>query len=193
MPRPGAALESRGTFWNIEEMRLGLQVAFTISSPPMTRLSCFAAFATLAVSVLACSKVYIPNTDVQDTAQNRSIVLFCETYRHALEDKDVNQLLKMMSPGYFEDGGNTKNEDDADYQTIRAFLTGDFLKTSGIRYEIRYRKITLTESNHFYVDYTYAAAWKLPGVKQDEWHHQVADNRLDLVPDGESYKIVGGM
>jgi|HubBroStandDraft_4_1064222.scaffolds.fasta_scaffold30656_2 hypothetical protein len=146
-----------------------------------------------ALASTACSKLYIPNTDVEDTSDNRKVVSFCEKYRHALEDKDVGALLKLMSPSYFEDGGNTKNEDDADFDKIREFLTGDFMKTTGIRYEIRYRRITFTERAHVYIDYTYAAAWKLPGVKAEEWHHTVADNRLDLVPDGESFKIVGGM
>jgi hypothetical protein len=146
-----------------------------------------------AIAGGGCSKAFIPNTDVEDTGENRGIIVFCETYRHALEDRNVGQLLKLMSPGYFEDGGNTKSEDDADYDRIREFLTGPFLKTTGIRYEIRYRRVTVTETNHIYVDYTYAAAWKLPGVKGDEWHHQVADNRLDLVHDGDSFKIVSGM
>lgn len=152
----------------------------------------FALFAA-ALSTVACSKAYIPNTDVEDTAQNRDIILFCERYRHALEDKNVAELLKVMSPGYFEDGGNTKNEDDADYDKVREFLTGDFLRTNGVRYEIRYRRVTLTQTKHILVDYTYAAAWKIPGVKIDEWHHKVADNRLDLVREGDSFKIVAGM
>jgi len=156
----------------------------------MLRLPLLAAF---VLPLLACSKSMIPNTDVEDTGDNRDIVLFCERYRHALEEKDVGSILKMMSQGYFEDGGNTKNEDDADYDKIREFLTGDFLHTGSIRYEMRYRRITITETKHIYVDYTYAAAWKLPGVKQDEWHHKVADNRLDLVREGETFKIVGGM
>ncbi len=145
------------------------------------------------VAFAACSKAYIPNTDVEDTGENRKVIEFCEVYRHSLEDKNVGQLVKMMSPGYFEDGGNTKNEDDADFDAIREFLTGDFLKTTGIRYEIRYRRITFTPRNHIFIDYTYAAAWRIPGVKADEWHHAVADNRLDLVRDGDSFKIVAGM
>ncbi len=27
-------------------------------------------------------------------------------------------------------------------------------------------------------------------MKNDEWHHAVADNRLDLVREGDTYKIV---
>jgi hypothetical protein len=157
------------------------------------RLALLLAALPVLASTMACSKQMIPNTDVVDTQENRDVVLFCEQYRHALEDKNVAVLLKLMSPAYFEDGGNTKTDDDADYDKIREFLTGDFLRTTGVRYEIRYRKITFTEQKHVYVDYTFGSAWKLPGVKQDEWHHRVADNRLDLVKDGDSYKIVAGM
>jgi hypothetical protein len=159
----------------------------------MIRSTFLLSLLVLALGLFGCSKTYIPNTDVEDNSENRQIILFCESYRHALEDKDVAKLLKMMSPAYFEDGGNTKNEDDADFERTRDFLTGEFLKTAGIRYEIRYRRITETPTNHIYVDYTYAAAWKVPGVKNDEWHHKVADNRLDLVRDGDTFKILGGM
>ena len=149
--------------------------------------------ASVCLCVLGCAHPFIPNTDVEDTGENRGVISFCEKYRQALEDKNVGELLHLMSPGYFEDGGNTKAQDDADYDRVREFLTGPFLKASGIRYEIRYRRVTVTETNHIYVDYTYAAAWKLPAGKRDEWHHQVADNRLDLVRDGDSFKIVSGM
>ncbi len=152
------------------------------------------ALALASLSSLAgCSKVYIPNTDVEDNSENRGVIEFCEKYRHAIEDKNVGQLLKMMSPAYFEDGGNTKNTDDADYDKIREFLTSDFLHTSGVRYEIRYRKVKFSEREHIFVDYTYLGAWKVPGTKQDEWHHTTADNELDLVRDGDSFKIVKGM
>jgi len=161
-------------------------------TPISSRASLFV-IVVAALGCMACSRTYIPNTDVEDNGDNRKVITFCEQYRHALEDKNVGALLKIMSPSYFEDGGNTKNEDDADFDKIREFLTGDFLRTTGIRYEIRYRRITFTERAHVYIDYTYAAAWKVPGVKAEEWHHTVADNRLDLVPDGESFKIVGGM
>jgi hypothetical protein len=169
-----------------------------MSSQPMSRQTprplnlCFFFLASCAAA--GCSKVYIPNTDVEDNSRNRHIVEFCEQYRHALENKDVMTLVKLMSPAYFEDGGNTKNEDDADYDKTREFLVGDFAaKSAGIRYEIRYRRITMTETNHVYVDYRYAAAWKILGGKVAQWHHAVADNRLDLVADGDSFKIVGGM
>jgi hypothetical protein len=151
----------------------------------------------LAVPILlatsACSKSYIPNTNVEDNTENRKVILFCEKYRHAVEDKDVYALLKLASPMYFEDGGNSKADDDYDFAGLKDYLNTTFVKTNGIRYEIRYRQITFATSGHVWVDYTYAAAYRIPGVTADEWKHKVADNRLDLVHDGDGYKIVSGM
>ena len=146
-----------------------------------------------ALSSVGCSKTYIPNTDVEDTSENRKVVLFCEGYRRAVEEKDVGQLLKLASDRYYEDGGNTNVEDDIDYGGLKDYLTSSFLKTKTVRYEIRYRKVTFTEKKEIYIDYTYAASYRLPGVKNDEWRHAVADNRLVLVPVADTYKIVSGM
>jgi len=144
-------------------------------------------------SLLGCSPSYIPNTDVEDTSKNRKVISFCEDYRHAVEEKNVGLLLKLASPRYYEDGGNTKPEDDIDYAGLKDYLSTTFLKTETIRYEIRYRKVTFAENDHIFVDYTYAASYRIPGTKDQEWRHTVADNRLDLVVDSDSYKIAAGM
>lgn len=153
---------------------------------------CASLVAVAALSA-ACSRAYIPNTDVEDTGDNRKVVLFCEEYRHAVEDKNIGKLLSLASPRYHEDGGNTRGEDDIDYEGLKQYLAGVFMKTTGIRYEIKYRRVTFKDDKHVLVDYTYAASYRLPGVKQEEWRHTVADNRLELVPDGDTYKILGGM
>ena len=147
----------------------------------------------LGLGLTACSKSYIPNTDVEDNSDNRKVVQFCEQYRHAVEEKDIGKLVSMISPRYFEDGGNTKDDDDLDFEGVKQYLTKDFVKADGIRYEIRYRRVTFAPSQKVFVDYTYSASWRIPGVKGDEWKHTVVDNRLELVGEGESYKILAGM
>jgi hypothetical protein len=152
-----------------------------------------AALAALVMVSVGCSKSMIPNTDVEDSSENRKVVSFCEEYRHGVEEKNVGLLLKLASPRYFEDGGNANAEDDIDVAGLKDYLTGTFMKTQTIRYEVRYRRISFAENDHVLVDYTYAASYRIPGVKQEEWRHTVAENRLELVKEGETFRILSGM
>jgi hypothetical protein len=139
-----------------------------------------------------CATHYIPNTDVEDNDENRRLILFCERYRHAVEMKDVATLLKMAAPSYYEDGGNADPTDDIDYAGLKAYLTTKFQDATSIRYEIRYRRVS-KEKDLVYVDYTYSASYRIPGPKGDEWRRKVDDNRLELVPYQDEYRIVAGM
>ena len=43
----------------------------------------------LAAALVACSRDYLPNTSVEDTAENRRILEFVDRYRKAVESRDV--------------------------------------------------------------------------------------------------------
>src|SRR5580692_11214937 len=88
--------------------------------PRLAALFVTGALAFAAVLSTGCSKSFIPNTDVPDTAENRKVILFCEQYRHAVEEKNVAQLLKLASPNYHKRGAV---DDDVDYGTLKDFLT----------------------------------------------------------------------
>jgi hypothetical protein len=151
----------------------------------------FSALVALA-SLTGCATHYIPNTDVEDTEDARKLISFCERYRHAVEAKDVATLLKLAAPSYYEDGGNADPTDDIDYAGLKAYLTTKFQDATAIRYEIRYRRIA-KEKDLVYVDYTFSASYRIPGPKGDEWRRKVDDNRLELVPYQDEYRIVAGM
>jgi hypothetical protein len=146
----------------------------------------------LLLVVGGCATHYIPNTDVEDNDENRKVIAFCEKYRHAVEERNVPLLLDMASPRYYEDGGNVDATDDMDFAGLREYLEGRFKDTRAIRYEIRYRRVKRA-SEKILVEYTYTASYKIPGLKGEEWRHTVADNRLELVPDQASFKILAGM
>jgi hypothetical protein len=143
--------------------------------------------------VSGCATHYIPNTDVEDTEQNRKVINFCEDYRRAVERRNTALLLRLAHPSYYEDGGNVDTSDDLDYAGLRAYLTDKFTQTKAIRYEIRYRRVGQGRKNMIYVDYTYSASYKIPTEKGDVWRRRVADNRLELLPTGEGFLIVSGM
>ncbi|MBI4702360.1 MAG: hypothetical protein HY744_14655 [Deltaproteobacteria bacterium] len=150
------------------------------------------------LALASCSVQYIPNTDVEDTSQNRAIVAFCEKYRKAVERQDIATLLEMAAPEYYEDGGNVDASDDIDYAGLKEYLLGKFGDASAIRYEVRYRRV-LDHGDRVYVDYTYSGSFQLlaadagAGDGEQKWRHTVEENRLELASVGESFKILAGM
>lgn len=149
---------------------------------------------SLVVVILpACTTHYIPNTDVEDTEDNRRIIDFCEQYRHAVESRNIPLLLKLADQRYYEDGGNADSADDLDYAGLRDYLTDEFKQTRAIRYEIHYRRVSEGRKKSIYVDYTYTASYKIPSPQGDLWRRRVADNRLELVASGETFHILAGM
>jgi len=159
---------------------------------PKRSVLILAAFLGLAAPLGGCASHYIPNTDVEDSEDNRKLIAFCERYRHAVESKDIAGLMKMAAPNYYEDGGNVDPTDDLDYAGLKAYLSTKFQDASAIRYEIRYRKIQ-KERDLVFVEYTYSASYRIPGIKTDEWRHKVEDNRLELVPYQDEFRILAGM
>lgn len=149
-------------------------------------------------ALFGCSHDYIPNTQVEDTDFNRQVIAYCEDYRHAVERRSTETLLKMADPRYYEDGGTVDTGDDLDLEGLRSYLQTEFAKTRQIRYEIFYRDISIGRNNQVFVDYTYSASYKIPrpdatGPDDTVWRRRVADNRLELVRDGEKFHILAGM
>jgi hypothetical protein len=157
----------------------------------------------LALLLVGCNHDFIPNTQVEDSDFNRDVIAYCEDYRHAVERRNTAQLLKMADAKYYEDGGTVDTSDDLDLSGLQEYLRKEFSKTSAIRYEIFYRDISIGRSNQVFVDYTYSASYKVPGPvtptttaangPAEVWRRRVADNRLELVRTGSSFRILSGM
>lgn len=147
----------------------------------------------LVLLLFGCTKQYITNTDVEDNDFNHRVIEFCEKYRHAVERRNVAQLLELADPSYYEDGGSIDTSDDIDYAGLKEFLVGRFRQTRAIRYEIRYRNISRDPKKNILVDFTFSASFKIPTPEGEVWRRQVADNRLELVQNGESFRILAGM
>lgn len=122
-------------------------------------------------AALSCSTPRIPNTDVPDTHENREAIAVAERYRRAIEQRDVQTLLSLASPDYFEDGGTPEGDDDYGYEGLRRLLNVLTEQVVEVRYDIRYRRVTfLNEGNRVNIDYTYTGSYTLrrPPAPQTE-------------------------
>ena len=158
-----------------------------------SRRAVFGLALAAGLGLAACSRAYIPNTDVEDTEFNRKVLQFCEEYRRGVERRNTALLLKLAHPDYYEDGGNIDSSDDLDRDELRDYLADRFRKTKAIRYEVRYRRVRRGRKGAVFVDYTYSASYKIVTRRGEMWRRAVADNRLELVPNGESFLIMAGM
>lgn len=98
----------------------------------------------------------------------------------------------MAASSYYEDGGNVDASDDIDYAGLHGYLTTKFTEAKNIRYEIRYRRVQV-EDDYVFIDYTYSGSFRVATAEGDKWQSTVEENRLELVRDGEGYRIVAGM
>lgn len=141
-----------------------------------------------------CGEALIPNTDVEDTEDNRKVIDFCEEYRIALEARNAARLLAMAADDYYEDGGSPSGQDDYDRAGLEQRLRTRFSRLEAIRYDIRYRRVVYFP-DRVEVYYSYYGRFQVAGSETGEshWFSEVGDNRLVLarVPDG--YKILSGL
>lgn len=147
----------------------------------------------VGASLVACSHDNIPNTDVEDTDENKEIVLFMEKYRNAVERRDVSALLAMTSRDYYDDNGTPTGDDDVDYQALVAGLDRVKEEISDTRYQIRYRSLTYSQNGHVLVDMLYTGWFKVATAEGPEWRRRLEPHRIVLAPKAGTFKIISGL
>jgi hypothetical protein len=148
--------------------------------------------AAAAAAASGCAGQRIPNTDVDDTAENREVVRFLEDYRRAVETRDVGALLQMASRDYYDDNGTPIGGDDVDFDRLREKLQLWRERVGDVRYEIRYRRV-LFRQNRVYVDVRYSGSFQVESQGDDQWSRRLSDNRLVLRREEDGYRILSGM
>ncbi|MBC7173437.1 MAG: hypothetical protein H5U40_13440 [Polyangiaceae bacterium] len=134
-----------------------------------------------------CTK-NIPNTDVPDSPENRSVVEFMEKYRKAIEDRNVEALLAMTHPEYLDDSGTPGGHDDVDYESLSTKLAALSSRLLDVRnYNIRYRRIRF-DRDRVFIEYTYTAYFRIVTNEEDgaRWARRIADHRAVLHRDPET-------
>lgn len=153
----------------------------------------------LSLAVLSplagCARDVIPNTDVEDTAENREVIEFVERYRHAVEERDVPAMLAAASPRYYDDNGTPTGGDDLDFEGLREKLASWREQVLDVRYEMRYRRVTfVNNTDRVLVDYTYTGSFRVETPEGERWSRRLADNRLVLAQGDEGeFQILSGM
>ncbi len=149
--------------------------------------------ALLGVLMLGCTPTYIKNTKVPNTPDNREIITFVERYRTAIEHRDNDLLLSLVSPRYLENASTTDNSDD-DYG-LRELITKiipDMQKVLGVDYKLKVLKIQ-RRSNVVLVDFEYVLTFRYQDGEDTRLSSKRDVNRLELLRENGQWRIRSGL
>lgn len=149
-----------------------------------------AAFGALLVSACAHSK--IPNTNIDDTDDNRAILAIVDAYHAAIENRDADAVLALVSDDFYEDNGNTDRNDDYGKSQLAESLRAEFEKTEQLQLGLKVEDIVVTDDRaHAFVQYNLRARTDFPSGKK--WKTSSDRSRMTLVRVDGKWLILAGL
>jgi hypothetical protein len=142
----------------------------------------------------ACTPSYIAGTKIEDTRDNRSVLEVIGAYKQAVEARNVEGVVALCSPKYYEDNGNGDPTDDYGFSDLRTrVLPETFLRLAEVRLEIEVKEIRVDKKRALAdLRFVYQAKMALPSG--EKWHADTELNRVELEQDAEGkWKIIRGL
>jgi hypothetical protein len=135
---------------------------------------------------------FFPGTTIVRTEENRKIIETVEQYRRRLVERNVEGLLVLASPKYFEDSGTPRSDDDYGFEGLRQVLTTKLKRVKSLRYEIEYRSIRVSGGQaevHVFLD----GSFELAADSGDRYRRVNDYHRFTLEQEDDRWKFVAGM
>jgi ketosteroid isomerase-like protein len=102
-----------------------------------------------ALVASACSAKRIPGTEIPDTRENREVYGVIDEYVRAMNKRDANAVLALVSPDYFDDAGTPDPADDLDRAHLEKAIVQDLSKVETERLAVTMRKIEVTDGTAY--------------------------------------------
>ena len=152
----------------------------------------FPSFVVLAaLSLAACAK-NIPDTEILDTPDNRAIIAVVDAYRKAFDTRNVDGVMALVSPAYYDDAGTADPADDIDYKALPAVLRDTFARISQVRIEFGITDI-IVNGNKGQADLFYDAKYRVTTPRTEIAKRDTDIQRILLQKDATGWKIISGL
>jgi hypothetical protein len=152
----------------------------------------FPSFVVLAaLSLSACAR-NIPNTEIRDTPDNRSVIALVDAYRKAFDTRNADAVMALVSPAYYDDSGTVDPGDDVDYKALPAVLRDTFSRISQVRIEFGITDI-IVNGDKAQADLFYDAKYRVTTPRTEIAKRDTDIQRLLLQRDGPNWKIISGL
>jgi hypothetical protein len=156
------------------------------------RLALLGALAASGVGAGCAHEDYFPGTTIVRNEQNRKIIETVEAYRRRLVERNVDGLLVLASPSYFEDSGTPRSDDDYGYEGLKQVLNTKLKRVKSLRYDIEYRNIRVT-GKEAEVEVFVDGSFELGADSGDRYRRVNDYHRFKLEQEDDRWKFVSGM
>lgn len=145
-----------------------------------------------AFAMTACAHSKIPNTNIDDTDENREILAIVDAYHSAIENRDADAVLALVSDEFYEDNGNTDRDDDYGKNQLAESLRSEFEKTEQFQLGLKVDGIVVKDDRaEAFVQYNLRARTDYPSGKK--WKTSSDRARMSLVRTNGKWLIVSGL
>jgi ketosteroid isomerase-like protein len=146
----------------------------------------------VALALTACGARRIPGTDIPDNSDTRAIVAVIDQYRKAVEARNAEAVLALVSSRYFDDAGTPDPVDDLDREQLGRVLPRNLEQLTAVRLGIGVNAVDVSgdtaTANVFYEGHYRVATASGEAAKQS---NDVAQMRF--VREGSRWLIVSGL
>jgi len=144
--------------------------------------------------VSCSSQKMIEGTNVKDTDDNRVIYDIIMKYNKHLEEKNIDELMNLVSKRYYDGVGTIDSSDDYGYSQLRAILEKRFSQIKEIFQVIKIDKIIHNKkTKKYHVVYQYDAKFLMNIGDNNKWHKKIDTNQISLVKEDNKFKIIKGL
>ncbi len=146
----------------------------------------------LALAV-GCSQPTIEGTKITDTDEHRMLYDIVMQYRKAMEERDAETILSLVSERYYEDNGNADPADDYGYFELRDTILPETMEaTREVYLTLEIQDIVIDEEKA-HVDVRFSSRARIEMPSGSSWDTQRELNRIDFVREDQGWRIVRGL
>jgi len=146
------------------------------------------------VILSSCGSRYIEDSQVPATKENRAVHEMLLKYQSALEARDPDAVLALVSRDYLENGSTTDTDaDDYGYERLRDQVLPKLLdNVKALQFKFRVRDIKII-GERARLDYEYTISFMYAEGGREGWHTKNDLNQMQLVLESGAWRIAGGL
>jgi hypothetical protein len=150
-------------------------------------------FVTIVLLLAGCAHTLIPGTNVEDSHDNREVLAVLSELQKALQERNTEAMLGLISTRYFEDMGTPTQEDDYGYDQLRRDILP---KSMGVTKEM-YLSFDVhdivVDGDLAHADLRYSSRARIDLPAGTLWDSHREFNRVELAREAGSWRIISGL